>query len=316
MEELFGTNNPIRVQSELLNVRATGEHGKTVNLRAKLGIPYTPTPLVEDGVFFFLAFEITGSDLTTYSSSLGAGSAGFVDYYGNIYPNQYSTFNEKIQYTKNDTGDSNRYNTEIYNNYSLKYATIGGSNVYIYENFSTLKDLPDDSPITFIFWVRNPQNMSNGDEYFRNSNSTTNPTELYKDGNDLVWGVPSTYVGSKPFIKDYFSNSFAIDISDWHMITTRIAEISGSGHGIDITVSGKYNVKYKFPDDTSDGTFYDQTETNFKFFSNADVYFQGSSNDYSIDVSMLLYYSRSISDNEIDQVFKHFAPSHGLVKGL
>lgn len=314
VELISRANVPLLSENTFVKVDATFASAVFLNARHDKG--YTPVPLVTDGLRSFLVHTITGSDHTTYLGEVGGQFDDDQRYYRDPIGQIGSSFILDLQ---NGTNFSDYIKSETHSNgYTLKYFDLN-TNARISINrvvWDFASDSTNDNPCVHIFWLRNLTLTNNsggtGNNHLwsaGNFSSNAIDAAYYRSNNDLR--IALTF-GSNNKITNYFSNSFPIDTSQWHMLAIEIAGKAGDGHYIKASVIGKNQSKYVDPNlDGESGT----TTGNYNIDPNANSNMPTQYED-TLELSAMLFYTSSLSESQINQIYQHFAPSHGLVAGI
>lgn len=322
MDNLLGKDK-ILLQGDIRNVQLRGQHGRNVFLKARHDIPYDPVELPSTPRIYFL-HTVTGSDLSNESGIPTTSEQNNITNYveGSYYVTRGTytgnTFSNRLGYF-HPTGSSKtegNIGTLTNGNYNLNYFKLRAdstSGEYIHYNNSPFNSIGVNSNFTIIFWIKNIPSGENNFTWDDNSylieylnNLETNQLwGVRRNGNDLQFKVGV----SGPFttISNYFTTNFPIDITEWHMITMRGK--NGPSNDITIDVTGKNGVKTPQVTATSGTSFY------IGVGGPPGIYVNKSS-AVDIDYSVFLLYLSQLTDAQVLQVFKYFAPTHGLVAGI
>jgi len=328
MGNLLGKDK-ILLQGDIRNVQLRGQHGRNVFLKARHDIPYDPVPLITNGLYLFIVSQATGSNLSTYDGH--ASSTTFIGYYKR-YKDQspeehdYTLFFENIN-NPSENPTINDFGITENGKYSVRYFKFDNNKFMDNINVNNTLDFATTDPVTHIMWIRNVN--INPDEYiYRNASSS--PNQRYRisrgpnpNSDHLHVDVPVGMTGTIPRVYNYFTDSFLIDTSEWHMLVIRITAKSGAGEDIDIKVIGKNQVTWNWSDDPE---YSANIKTQATFDKTYEFATAGSTNAWglvtthddasSFESSLMLVYNRFLSDSEVNQVYQHFAPTHGLVAGI
>ncbi len=263
-----------------------------------------PDPLITDGLKYMFSPGVIATNNTKYFSP--------IDTPGYLYSSSVrSGASLPSFFTRRNSSNTpqNLLSFEVVNSENLYYVDF--TSTQHMQVSSSFFEGGENDPSTLIFWTRRspPVIGSSTDiQWWGNGDNFTALTSNRFAANDLRLYLGSTYFE----IQDIWNtNVFPVNTQNWNMQALRVEGGSGAGKNFTFWISGSgggYNVSSTTTTGYDIDTYDKFAINNTTQDDNGTPYTSGPRSDHSV----FLYYSRSLSDLELNQIYNFFSGSHGL----
>lgn len=243
-----------------------------------------PNPLIRDGLKYMLAFGNRGGNGLLYRSPLVGTTPE--SYENAVRPGANLADFRDVKFPQLQNTGQLYYN--VYTS-STDYNQVN-RNIFVH---------PEESG-SFIFWWKDTGGTNNSNNANRYMGSNSN-FEIRRNGtqNQLILTFGANVPG--------YHNNNICDITNWHMIALTFNSSSGAvPFSTYIRGSGASQIN----------KYYSQGTTTTGFNIDQGSFSIGTRNNNAaggiFSSSLFLYYSRSLSENELDSIYSYFSGSHGL----
>lgn len=275
-------------------------------------------PLITDGLKYMLSPGIIAHNNTEYFSpkntSSGIGSTPNSIYSSSV---RYGALQPTASIRRNSSpySPANRLASEVNNNNNLYYLDFNQSGVYHCIISSSIFKGGTNDPSTIIIWMREPTPPSSGFgtpdiRYFGNGSTFQAVTTRRSAPSDLKIYMGDSVTPTMEIL-NIWDPSFVVDTTTWHMHALTVEGGNGAGHNFTYWISGSGG-GYNSTSVTTTGFDIQEYDwfaiNNTTTDNNTDVESVSPTADYT----SFLYYSKSLSELELNQVYNFFSASHGL----